>query len=83
MADIPREVQRLVSERLDVAESLVELDASFIQDLGADSLAIVELTLLFEETFDIEIPDAEADAIRTIRDAVISVEKYLRARPPG
>jgi acyl carrier protein len=83
MADIPREVQRLVSKRLDVAESLVKLDASFIQDLGADSLAIVELTLLFEERFDIEIPEDEAEKIRTVGDAVVAVEKRLRDRRPG
>ena len=80
MADIPGDVRRLVCKRLDVAEDRVKLEASFIDDLDADSLAIVELTLVFEETFDIEIPDEEADRMRTARDAIISVERNLRAQ---
>jgi acyl carrier protein len=55
-------------------------ETRFIDDLGVDSLAIVELTLVLEETFDIDIPDEEADRIRTVRDAIISVESHLRAR---
>jgi acyl carrier protein len=50
-----------------------------MDDLGADSIALVELTIVLEETFDIDIPDAEADKIRTVRDAVMAVEKCLRA----
>jgi acyl carrier protein len=53
-----------------------------VDDLGADSLAVTELTIVFEETFDIEIPDEEADRIRTVRDAVTAVEKYVRMRRP-
>ena len=82
MADIPDEVRRLVSKLLAVAEDRVKPDASFIDDLGADSLALVDLTLTFEETFDIDIPDEEADNIRTVGDAIISVEKHLRAQLP-
>ena len=58
-------------------------EASLIDELGADALAVVELTLVFEETFDIEIPDEEADKIRTVRDAVAAVESHIPARPPG
>jgi acyl carrier protein len=83
MADIAGEIRRLVCARLDVAEGRVKPEASFIDDLGADSLALVELTLVLEETFDIDIPDEEADAIRTVRDAVVSVEKHLHARSSG
>ena len=83
MADIPDEVRRLVSKRLDVAEDRVRPEASFIDDLGADSLALVELTLMFEEMFDIEIPDEEAQKMRTVRDAILSVEKYRRVERPG
>ena len=83
MADIPGEVRRLVCKRLDVAEDRVNPETRFIDDLGADSLAIVELTLVFEETFDIDIPDEEAGWIRTVRDAIVSVESHLRARRPG
>jgi acyl carrier protein len=82
MADIPGEVRRLVCQRLDVAEDRVKPEASFVDDLGADSLAVVELTLVFEEMFDIDIPDEEADRIRTVRDAVTFVEKYLRTQHP-
>ena len=82
MADIPGEVRRLVCKRLDVAEDRVKPEASFVDDLGADSLAVVELTLVFEEMFDIDIPDEEADRIRTVRDAVTFVEKYLRTQHP-
>jgi acyl carrier protein len=83
VADVSGEVRRLVCERLGVAGDRVKPEASFIGDLGADSLAVVELTLVFEETFDIEIPDEEAERIRTVRDAIISVEKHLRAQLPG
>jgi acyl carrier protein len=51
-----------------------------MDDLGADSLALAELTLVLEETFDIDISDEEADTIRTVRDAVASVERNLRAK---
>jgi len=80
MADVPAEVRSLVSKRLAVAEELVHPDASFIDDLGADSLALAELTLVFEESFDIEIPDEEADAIRTVRDAILAVERHVQAQ---
>jgi acyl carrier protein len=83
MADIPAEVRRLVCKRLDVAEDRVRPEASLIDDLGADSLALVDLTLVLEEMFDIDIPDQEADGIRTVRDAIISVEKHLRSQRGG
>ncbi|HEY5243182.1 MAG TPA: acyl carrier protein [Polyangiaceae bacterium] len=82
MADIPAEVRRLVCQRLDVAEGRVTPEALFIDDLGADSLALVELTLVLEEMFDIEIPNEEAQKMRTVRDAIISVEKYRREQRP-
>jgi acyl carrier protein len=83
LADIPGEVRRLVCKRLEVAEDRVKPEASFMGDLGADSLALVELTLVFEETFDIDIPDEEAQKMRTVRDAILSVEKYRREQPSG
>jgi acyl carrier protein len=54
----------------------------FVDDLGADSLAVAELTIAFEEAFDIEIADDEVNQIRTVRDAVAAVEMHLRARRP-
>jgi acyl carrier protein len=70
----------VIRRHLQVPEWQVNTQARFIDDLGADSLALVELTLVFEETFDIDIPDEEADRIRTVRDAIISVERNLRAQ---
>ena len=58
----------------------VHAHTRLMDDLGADSLALAELTLVLEETFDIDISDEEADTIRTVRDAVASVEKNLRAK---
>ena len=63
-------VKEIIIEQLGVAEDAVTEDAAFIDDLGADSLDIVELIMALEEEFDIEIPDAEAEKIVTVRDAV-------------
>jgi acyl carrier protein len=82
-AEIETQLFDVIRRHLHTGDRKLEAWTRFIDDLGADSLALVELTLVFEETFDIEIPDAEADTIRTVRDAVISVEKYLRAKHPG
>ncbi len=78
--DVPEEIRRVIEKRLDVAGDRVTLDASFLKDLGADSLALVDLTLAIEEAFDIEIPDEEANQIRTVREAVAIIEKHVRAR---
>ena len=63
-------VKEIIIEQLGVAEDAVTEEAAFIDDLGADSLDIVELIMALEEEFDIEIPDAEAEKIVTVRDAV-------------
>jgi acyl carrier protein len=77
---VPDEIRRVIQKRLEVAEDLVTLDASFLKDLGADSLALMDLTLAIEEAFDIEITDEEADKIRTVREAVDTIERHVRAR---
>jgi acyl carrier protein len=77
---VPEEVRRVIQKRLDVAEDRVTLDASFREDLGADSLALMDLSLAIEEAFDIEIPDEDADKIRTVRDLVNYIEKHVRPR---
>jgi acyl carrier protein len=77
---VPEEIRRVIQKRLDVAEDRVTLDASFREDLGADSLALMDLSLAIEEAFDIEIPDEDADKIQTVRDAVDYIEKRIRAR---
>lgn len=63
-------VKEIIVEQLGVAESTVTLEASFIDDLGADSLDIVELIMSLEEEFDMEIPDSDAEKIVTVNDVV-------------
>ena len=63
-------VKEIISQQLDVDVSQIKEESQFIEDLGADSLAIVELVLAFEEQFEIEIPDEDTEKIRTVGDAV-------------
>lgn len=70
MSDIAERVKKIVSEHLGVDEAKVVESASFIDDLGADSLDTVELTMSFEEEFGVEIPDDAAETIQTVGDAV-------------
>ena len=70
-------VKKVVVEQLDVNPEEVTPEASFVEDLGADSLDMVELTMAFEEAFDIEIPDEEAEKISTVQDAVGYLETKL------
>jgi len=63
-------VSKIIADQLGVDESEIALESSFIDDLGADSLDIVELIMAFEEEFDLEIPDSEAENIKTVNDAV-------------
>ena len=75
MSDIAGRVTKIVVEHLGVDESKVVESASFIDDLGADSLDTVELVMAFEEEFGIEIPDDVAEKITTIKDAIEHIEK--------
>lgn len=70
MSDIADRVKKIVVEHLGVEEDKVKEDASFIDDLGADSLDTVELVMAFEEEFSVEIPDDAAENIQTVGDAV-------------
>jgi acyl carrier protein len=70
MSTIEERVKKIVVDQLGVKEEEVTLDASFIDDLGADSLDTVELVMALEEEFDCEIPDEEAEKITTVRMAV-------------
>ena len=63
-------VKEIICEQLGVSEEEVNLDSSFIEDLGADSLDIVELVMALEEEFETEIPDEEAENITTVREAI-------------
>ena len=78
MSDITDRVKKIVVEHLNVDEGKVSDDASFIDDLGADSLDTVELVMAFEEDFGIEIPDSSAEKFITVKDAkdyIKTVEK--------
>ena len=70
-------VKEIIIEQLDVQADQVTEEASFIEDLGADSLDTVELVMALEESFDIEIPDEDAEKIKTVRDAVEYIDKHL------
>ena len=74
--DIAEKVKEIISQQLDVDKANIKDDASFIDDLGADSLAIVELVLAFEEQFEIDIPDEDTEKIRTVNDAVTYIQEH-------
>ena len=76
MSDTPDRVKKIVVEHLGVEEDKVTPDASFIDDLGADSLDIVELVMAFEEEFGVEIPDDAAEKITTVGDANKYIEEH-------
>ena len=75
MSDITSRVKAIIADKLDVEETEVTPEASFTNDLGADSLDIVELIMAFEEEFNVEIPDEIAEKIRTVKDAVDLLDK--------
>jgi acyl carrier protein len=74
--EIPAKVKEVIVEQLGVDAEKVRSEASFIDDLGADSLDIVELVMAMEEEFDIEIPDEEAEKLKTVSDVV----SYLQTK---
>jgi acyl carrier protein len=76
--DIPTEVKRIIKEQLDVDEKDIKPESTFIEDLGADSLGLVELVLAFEEAFEIDIPDEDTEKIRTVQDAISYVEAHVK-----
>src|ERR1700738_4330496 len=91
MSDVAERVKKIVVEHLGVDEGKVTENASFIDDLGADSLDTVELVMAFEEEFGCEIPDDAAEKIITVKDAVSSIEGhkgggcrwYRQGKPSG
>lgn len=74
VSDTNAKVVEIVAERLSVGADTVKPESSFINDLGADSLDIVELVMEFEEAFDIQIPDEDSESIRTVGEAVSYIE---------
>ena len=69
-ANVEQKVRNIIADQLGVGEDEIKLTSSFIEDLGADSLDIVELVMAMEEEFEVEIPDEEAENIKTVQDAV-------------
>ena len=79
MSSVEERVKKIVVEQLGVGEDQVTADASFVDDLGADSLDTVELVMALEEEFDAEIPDDEAEKITTVKQAV----QFIQANASG
>ena len=80
MAAVDDKVKQIIVEQLGVDEGEVTSNASFVDDLGADSLDTVELVMAFEESFGIEIPDEDAEKIATVKDAVAYIDKHAQAK---
>lgn len=80
MAGIEDRVKQIIVEQLGVEEAEVTPSASFVDDLGADSLDTVELVMAFEEAFDIEIPDEDAEKIRTVQDAISYIQSHSKSK---
>lgn len=73
MSEMETKVKQIIAEKLGVSEDKINPQASFVDDLGADSLDQVELIMAFEDAFDVEIPDEDAEKLKTVNDAL----KYL------
>ncbi|MGA3050614.1 MAG: acyl carrier protein [Chitinispirillaceae bacterium] len=77
MSEVESKVKQIIAEKLGVSEDKVTATASFVDDLGADSLDQVELIMAFEDAFEIEIPDEDAEKLRTVKDALDYLQKKL------
>ena len=77
MASIEERVKNIIVEQLGVNADQVTAAASFVDDLGADSLDTVELVMAFEEEFDLEIPDEDAEKMRTVGEAIAYLDQHL------
>ena len=75
--EVYNKVKDIIVEQLGVAETAITPEASFIDDLGADSLDIVELIMAFEEEFDLEIPDSDAEKVVTVGDVVEYIKENV------
>ncbi len=78
MTSVEENVKAIIVDQLGANEADVTLDAHFVDDLGADSLDTVELVMKFEEDFDIEIPDEDAEKIQTVQDAVSYINAHKK-----
>jgi acyl carrier protein len=80
MSDVNQKVKEIIMERLGVSEEKITPEASFINDLGADSLDTVELMMELEEAFGVSIEDEEAEKIQTVKDAIAYLEEKLASK---
>ena len=80
MASVEERVKQIIVEQLGVDEAEVTPTASFVDDLGADSLDQVELVKAFEEAFGIEVPDEDAEKMTTVKDAVEYIDKHAKSK---
>jgi acyl carrier protein len=80
MASVEERVKQIIVEQLGVDEAEVTPTASFVDDLGADSLDQVELVMAFEEAFGIEVPDEDAEKMTTVKDAVEYIDKHAKGK---
>lgn len=78
MSAVEDKIRKIICEQLDVPEKDVVPEASFVDDLGADSLDQVELIMAMEEEFDVSIPDEDAEKIGTVQDAINYIEKAIQ-----
>jgi len=76
--NVEAKVKGIIAEQLGVAEDEIKITSSFIEDLGADSLDIVELVMAMEEEIEVEIPDEEAENIKTVQDAVTYINTHKK-----
>lgn len=80
MQDIPKKVTKILTEKLGIAESEITPDANFVKDLGIDSLDYAEIVMEFEQTFDIRIPDDDAEKLQTYGEAVKYIQEKVNSR---
>ena len=76
-AEIESKIKKIIVDQLDVTEDQITNEASFVDDLGADSLDTVELVMSIEEEFDCQISDDQAESIQTVQNAIDHVEEFL------
>ena len=80
---VEQKVKQIIVEQLGVDESQVDMNASFVDDLGADSLDIVELVMAFEEEFSVEVPDEDAEKLQTVGDVINYIKERAKTQGGG
>ncbi len=79
MASVEEKVKHIIVEQLGVDEEEVKMEASFVDDLGADSLDVVELVMALEEEFGLEISDEDAEKLSTVKQAIVYIDGHVKA----